>query len=108
MRNEPPKFGGCMFNELSLSQPGGHGLNIVPESATVSVDYRVTTPGEAGVSEDVEEVVSRLTSIADATLGMSKHCVSHKVINVSEPSNPLAIFSLEQRKVEMALSQCCS
>ena len=36
---------------------GGHGLNIIPEHATVSVDYRVTTPGSEGVSEDVEEVV---------------------------------------------------
>ena len=39
---------------------GGHGLNIVPESAYVSVDYRVTTPGAEGVSEDVDELFVRL------------------------------------------------
>jgi acetylornithine deacetylase len=58
---------------------GGHGLNIVPESAYVSVDYRVTTPGAEGVSEDVDEVFARLSAIADKVLVDNKHCTGYEV-----------------------------
>ena len=72
-----------------------HGPNIVPQLATISCDYRVTTlPDNDTVSEDVEEVVARLTGIAHATLDDNPHCSGFQVVQLGrETDDPDALLN---------------
>ena len=76
---------------------GGHGQNIVPDHASVSCDYRVTTlPDNDTVSEDVAEVVARLTAIAHATLDDNPHCESFQVVQLGrETEDPDALLNAD-------------
>jgi acetylornithine deacetylase/succinyl-diaminopimelate desuccinylase-like protein len=62
---------------------GGHGPNIVPQNASVYIDYRITTAtaDDGSVSEDCQAVVDRLTQIAHEVLDDSEHCTGFEVEN---------------------------
>ena len=60
---------------------GGHGPNIVPQDASVFIDYRVTTQGESSVTEDTSAVYDRLLEIAHEVLDDNPHCESFSVLN---------------------------
>jgi acetylornithine deacetylase len=76
---------------------GGHGPNIVPQHASVACDYRVTTlPDNDTISEDVDEVVARLTAIAHATLDDNPHCESFQVVQLGrETDDPDALLNAD-------------
>ena len=73
---------------------GGHGPNIVPQDASVFIDYRVTTDPsitDRTVTEDTQSVLDRLVEIAHEVLDGSEHCEGFSVVNANsdgEAGNP--------------------
>ena len=69
---------------------GGHGPNIVPQDASVYIDYRVTTatPDDGSVSEDCQAVVDRLVEIAHEVLDDSEHCTGFEIENSNADGLP--------------------
>eukprot|EP01043_Picozoa_sp_COSAG02_P008186 COSAG02_NODE_258_length_26815_cov_12.034998_3_plen_242_part_00 len=65
---------------------GGHGPNIVPQDASVYIDYRITTAtaDDGSVSEDCQVVVDRLVEIAHEVLDDSEHCIGFEVENSND------------------------